>query len=312
MPTPAGIWRGLPSTKTVTCVCTWKTSLAFCSHLMPSTLSSVVAFDPAGASSGAFGIGTSSPPSFPGAGAGSSVPSVESGAKCDTEAVEVVPPYPPPPHAAHSSATAASTDAAQSHSRRVTSDVGRARADQLADCAVRDQHGIENLGARAEGRRHGSRREPRRSRASLRVRRGAGMRSTPSTGSTSPLSDRAERRKISGSNRSRARSSSSSSRTSTTSSSFVSFSSVLVALADRERVRVGRRSTPAPEQWQRRRLPDALDCRVEDEGLCSLLLGGRRAGCLSVTRTRIAIPSPSERWWLKRREAGTGLAKRIG
>ena len=122
---------------------TWKTSLAFCSHLIPSTLLSVVAFDPAGASSGAFGIGTSSPPSFPGAGAGSSGPSVESGAKCDPEAVEVVPPYPPPPHAAHSSATAASTDAAQSHSRRVTSDVGRARADQLADCAVRDQHGVE-------------------------------------------------------------------------------------------------------------------------------------------------------------------------
>ena len=117
MPTPAGIWRGLPSTNTVTCVCTWNTSLAFCSHLMPSTLLSVVAFDPAGASSGAFGIGTSSPPSFPGAGAGSSVPSVESGAKLDAVAVEVVPPYPPPPHAAQSSATAPSTGAARSHSR---------------------------------------------------------------------------------------------------------------------------------------------------------------------------------------------------
>src|SRR5215472_12672674 len=79
MPIAAGTWRGAPFTKIVRCAWMWKSVCSLLLQLIPSTFWPVAAVAMP-ASADAFGTGTCSGPSAPGAGGACSVPSVLSAA----------------------------------------------------------------------------------------------------------------------------------------------------------------------------------------------------------------------------------------
>ena len=156
--------------------------------------------------------------------------------------------------------------------------------------------------ARAGAPRRGRRRRRRRSRASRPARRGAAR---ARARADRPSSD-GEMRKISGSCSSSADSSSSSSRTSITvsSSPWPSSPSGLTAIASA--------STGSPAASQR--TGRVVESRMPAIGRSTASAFApwscaARAEAASLTRTMIAIPSPSEILWLRRRVPGTWSRK---
>ena len=122
IPIPAGTWRGEPLTKMVRWAWMWKMVCSLRSHLMPSTSwPDAVAVLASGA---AFGIGTPSGPSVPGAGARLRVPRVLSAASLSSGVPPPAALGPPPlvtasvmPTAAAMTTAAAPVQAAQMRRR---------------------------------------------------------------------------------------------------------------------------------------------------------------------------------------------------